>query len=119
MIVAALAIGITPVAAHHGAAAFDTVHLSTFQATVSAFDWKNPHALLHFDVTGDDGRTTAWTAETAGLVILIRAGWTRHTVKPGDRVTISGHRAINGSPTMLLKRLVLPTDQEMTSIVPR
>jgi hypothetical protein len=108
----------SPAAAHHGAAAYDTGHLTTMSATVAALDWKNPHALLHFDVADDNGRVTTWTAETAGLVILIRAGWTREAVKPGDRVIVSGHRAANGSNTMLLKRLVLSTGRELTSIIP-
>jgi hypothetical protein len=107
-----------PAGAHHGAAAYDMDRISTMPATVTALDWRNPHALLLFDVPDDDGRATAWTAETAGLVILIRAGWTRDVVKAGDRVMVAGHPAMNGSHTMLLKRLVLPSGRELTSIVP-
>ena len=29
-------------------------------------------------------------------------GWTKNTLKPGDRITILGARAINGAPDMLL-----------------
>lgn len=108
----------SPVGAHHGAAAYDMNRLSTISGLVTAFDWRNPHALLHFEVTNDDGSSTAWTAETAGLVILIRAGWTRDVIKTGDRILVAGHPALNGSDTMLLKRLVLPTGRELTSIVP-
>jgi hydrogenase maturation factor len=104
--------------AHHGAAAFDTQEITTLSATVTELDWRSPHALIHFEVTDARGIVTAWTAETAGLVILIRAGWTRDVVKPGDRVIIAGHRAANGTSTMLLKRLVLPGGRELTSIIP-
>jgi hypothetical protein len=104
--------------AHHGAAAYDTNELTTLTATVTTLDWRNPHALIHFEVTDAHGAVIAWTAETAGLVILIRAGWARDIVKPGDRVVIVGHRAANGSSTMLLKRLVLPDGRELTSIIP-
>ena len=106
------------VGAHHGAAAYALNEVTTLTATVTALEWKNPHALIHFEVTDAQGAVTRWTAETAGLVILIRAGWTRDVVKPGDRVAISGHRAANGSSTMLLKRLVLPDGRELSSIIP-
>lgn len=112
------AVAATSAAEHHGAAAYDMDRVATMSATVTALDWRNPHALLHFDVTNEDGRTTAWTAETAGLVILIRSGWTRNVVNAGDRIIIAGHPAMNGSRTMLLKRLVLSTGRELTSIVP-
>ena len=37
---------------------------------------EKPPRVIHFEVTDAHGIVTAWTAETAGLVILIRAGWT-------------------------------------------
>ena len=104
--------------AHHGAAAYETETLTTFAGTVKAFDWRNPHALLHFDVTDETGTTKSWTAETAGLIILVRAGWGRDSLKAGDRVSVIGRRATNGSHTMLLQRVVLPSGQELTSFVP-
>lgn len=107
-----------PAAAHHGAAAFDTGHLTQMPAVVTELDWRNPHALLRFEVTDERGASSTWTAETAGLVILLRAGWTRDVVRPGDQVMVFGHRAVNGSHTMLLKRLVLPSGRELTSIIP-
>jgi hypothetical protein len=38
---------------------------------------------------------------------------------PGARVTISGHPARNGSPTMILERIVLPDGRTLTNFVPR
>ena len=105
--------------AHHGAAAYDQARRVALTATVTAFDWRNPHALLHFVAPGPDGAPVEWTAETAGLVILQRAGWTRHSLEPGDRVTIDGFPARNGSATMILQRVVLPDGRELTNFVPR
>ena len=110
--------GADALGAHHGAAAYELQTLTTFAATVKAFDWRNPHALLHFDVTDETGTTASWTAETAGLIILVRAGWGRDVLKPGDRISVIGRRATNGSHTMLLQRVVLPSGQELTSFVP-
>lgn len=110
--------GSAPAQAHHGAAGYDATDLTTLVGTVTAFEWKNPHALLHVDVTDDRGGVTPWTAETAGLVILVRAGWHREVLKPGDRITVIGRRARNGTPTMILQRLTLPSGDELNSFLP-
>lgn len=104
--------------AHHGAAAYEVQSMTTVSATVTDFEWRNPHALLHFDVTDDRGTVASWTAETAGLVILVRAGWQRHVLKAGDRITAVGRRATNGTNAMLLQRVVLSTGQTLNSFVP-
>jgi hypothetical protein len=116
--IAGLLTGSESLVAHHGAAAYELQTLTTFTATVRAFDWRNPHALLHFDVTDEKGAIANWTAETAGLIILVRAGWGRDVLKPGDHVRVIGRRATNGSHTMLLQRVVLSSGQELTSFVP-
>ena len=107
--------------AHHGAAAYEaplTTPLTTLTATVTGFDWRNPHALIHFDVTDDTGAIAAWTAETAGLVILVRAGWHREVLKPGDRITVVGRRALNGTHAMLLQRLTFSDGRTLNSFIP-
>jgi len=103
--------------AHHGAAAY-AAPITTLTATVTAFDWRNPHALIHFDVTDQTGAVASWTAETAGLVILVRAGWHRDVLKPGDRVTVAGRPAINGIHAMLLQRLTFADGRTLTSLIP-
>jgi hypothetical protein len=108
-----------PLRAHHGAAAYDLGTPTTLEATVTAFDWRNPHALVHLTVTGKDGTAASWTAETAGLIILHRAGWTRNSLKPGDRVTVVGFAAKNGSGSMILQRIVFADGRELTTFVPR
>ena len=103
-----------PLRAHHGAAAYDLAGATTLSATIVEFHWANPHALITFTVDGE-----RWTAETAGPVILTRAGWTKASLKPGDRVTIIGQPAKNGSRTMLLQRVRFADGRELTSFVPR
>jgi Family of unknown function (DUF6152) len=105
--------------AHHGAAAFDLAQSTTLRATVTEFHWANPHALITFSAAAADGRGEEWTAETAGPVILVRAGWTKTTLKVGDQVTIIGQPAKNGSRTMLLQRVIFADGRELTSFIPR
>jgi hypothetical protein len=103
-----------PLGAHHGAAAYELGTPTTLEATVTAFDWRNPHALIHFTANGAE-----WTAETAGLIILNRAGWTRNSLEPGDRVTVTGFAAKNGSPSMILQRVAFADGRELTTFVPK
>jgi Family of unknown function (DUF6152) len=118
--VALLALAASPRAgAHHGGAAYDLTRTITLEATIVRFDWANPHALISFTAPGATGGAAAWTAETAGPVILTRAGWTRSTLKPGDRVTVAGQPARNGSKTMLLQRVVFADGRTLTSFIPR
>jgi hypothetical protein len=107
------------VSAHHGAAAYDLATTSTFEAVATSFKWINPHALLEFDVRDEHGAVAHWTAETAGLTILVRAGWSKTVIAPGQRITISGHPAHNGTPTMILDRVVLADGRLLTNFVPR
>jgi hypothetical protein len=105
--------------AHHGAAAFDLAGSTTLNATVTRFHWANPHALITFRAAVAKGGSEEWTAETAGPVILVRAGWTKTTLKGGDQVTIVGQPAKNGSRTMLLQRVIFADGRELTSFIPR
>jgi hypothetical protein len=105
--------------AHHGAAAYDQAESRTLDAVVTAFKWTNPHALIEFDARDSAGQVQHWTAETAGLTILVRAGWSKTVLDSGSRVTITGHPARNGSPTMILERVVLPDGRVLNNFVPR
>jgi hypothetical protein len=114
----ALCVATTSLVAHHGAAAYALEEPITLSATITKFDWRSPHALISFDAAGDDGAVEHWVAETAGLVILVRAGWDRHALEPGDQATIVGFRAANGTPTMLLRRLVLSDGTALNNFIP-
>ena len=105
--------------AHHGAAAYDMGTTRTLEATIVDFRWINPHALIEFEAASEDGSVRRWTAETAGLTILLRAGWTKSTLTSGMQVTIVGHPARNGSATMILDRVVRSDGRVLSNFVPR
>ena len=104
--------------AHHGAAAYDRAARIEIGGIVQRFAWINPHALIELNVTNSAGHTEQWTAETAGLVILARAGWSRQALAPGDRCKLIGIPARNGSRTLILERLVLSDGRVLTNFIP-
>ena len=92
-----------PVLAHHGTSAFDMVNLTTVKGTVTKFEFMNPHALIYVDVAGNKGDVEHWVAEESSNNHLSRSGWDKNTLKPGDQVTIAGHRARNGARVLELQ----------------
>lgn len=116
-----LAIGNTPLSlhAHHGAAAYDLSDSRELRGTVAAFHWINPHGLIEVDAREENGRTRRWTAETAGLTILVRAGWSKTALAPGMSITMVGHPARNGEPAMILERVVFDDGRVLGNFVPK
>jgi hypothetical protein len=104
---ALLLIGI-PLWAHHGNAAYDDKNPITIKGTVTEFAWVNPHVQIYLDVKDDKGKVAHWSVETYSPGKLVRAGWTKESVKVGDQVSINLIPARNGSPVGFLHKLVLP-----------
>jgi len=103
-----------PVLAHHGRATYDETKLTTIMGTVSAFQFSNPHAQLFLDVKDDKGKIEKWVGEGTSPNMLIREGWDHTTIKPGDKITATGHPARNGTYSMRVEKVVLPDGRELT-----
>ena len=112
-IMAVLAIGARPALAHHGGAAFDQTKQQTLQGTVTMLDFVNPHVVVWFDVANPDGTTTKWSGWLTAPNKLQRAGWTKHTLNPGDKVTITGNQQKNGSPVLQSRTVAGPDGKNL------
>lgn len=87
-----------PAYVHHSGAMFDRAKETRITGTVTEFQWTNPHASFKVDVLGPDGKTDTWSIEMNGPNNLIRAGWKRTTIKPGDKVTVTINPLRDGRP---------------------
>lgn len=93
---------VPPAAAHHGwnwAEAEET----TLDATITAISLAPPHPEL--TVTDADGRE--WTIELGNPRRTSDAGFAEGTAAIGDRVTVLGNRALDGSAVMKAVRITL------------
>ena len=102
-----------PASAHHGRGSYDGTKVITLKATVTQFEWKNPHCALHFDSTDDKGNIQNWNLETEPPLTLTERGWTRNSLNPGDIVTVDFYAAKDGTKTGVLDRVVLADGKEL------
>lgn len=99
-----LLVGSGALAHHPFDAEYDRSKPVTVTGTVESLEWTNPHASMH--VKGRDMRRRGsatdvdWTIELGGPDELTRAGWTQQMFKPGDKVTVQGWMARDGSMKM-------------------
>jgi hypothetical protein len=89
VILAAMVGAASPVLAHHSFAMYEPTKTLTFKGTVKAFQWTNPHVVIWVLVQPEDGGAAQeWSFETTSPGVLTRAGWTRQSLKAGDRVSV-------------------------------
>lgn len=98
-----------PAAAHHSfPAQYDADKPITLTGAVTNVEWMNPHILFYVDVKDDEtDEVVNWTFEMGSPNTLLRLGWTRDSLKPGDVVTVEGSLARDGSPLVNARSVVM------------
>src|SRR4029453_14281362 len=86
-------------AAHHSfGAEYDVNKPVTITGVPTEIDWGGPPPFFFVDATGQDGKVANWKFEGSPPTVLARLGWKKdQTMKPGDRITVTGWGARGGS----------------------
>jgi hypothetical protein len=96
-----------PVFAHHSfTSVFDQNKPITLKGVVTKIEWMNPHAYVYIDAKDEKGNVVNWGCESGPPGMLMRNGWRRDTVKPGDELTVEGYRAKDGSNLMNARQIL-------------
>jgi hypothetical protein len=92
-----LAAAVSAYAHHSFAAEFDANKPVNLTGAVTKVEWQNPHVWFYVDVKDASGKVVNWGIEMGSPNGLMRAGWERNVMKPGDVVTVEGSRAKDDS----------------------
>lgn len=98
-----------PAVGHHSRAGIDENSTITVEGVVTDFYWGNPHSWLQLEVVNDQGETEVWNFEMMPPAYLPRdQGWTRYTLREGDRVKVTANPFFDGSPGGIFQSVTLP-----------
>lgn len=104
-----LVVSAVPALAHHSfAAEYDTTKPVKVTGVVTKMEWMNPHARFYVDVKDADGKVSTWNFELGAIPVLLKQGWRKNALKPGDTVTVEGNRAKDESHTAAARVVLLP-----------
>jgi hypothetical protein len=95
----------SPAHSHHSNVAYEVTKVITVTGVVKDFQWVNPHTWLHLTVDDGKGGKVEWAAEGRAPGVLLRAGWTRSSLKGGETVTVDMSPAKNGTFTAIIARV--------------
>lgn len=114
-VVAVLALVTVPAAfAHHSFAVhFVSDRVITVKGVVTSFKFTNPHGIVEFNVTKEDGSVEAWRAETNSPNALRRRGWSKDSIKVGEAVEIIGFPTRDGKPYVRISKLTFADGREL------
>jgi hypothetical protein len=100
------------VLAHHSfTAEYDSGQKVEIQGVVTQFVWRNPHSFMMIDVTDKDGTTKSWTLEWGSVSQLQQYSITRTSLRPGDKIIVTGQAARDSAaPRVLIETVKRPAD---------
>jgi hypothetical protein len=98
-----------PALAHHSfPAQYDADKPVTLTGTITNVEWTNPHIFIYIDVENEEsGTAESWALELGGPNTLLRLGWKRDSIAPGDVIIVEGSRARDGSNLANAKSIVM------------
>jgi hypothetical protein len=99
-----------PADAHHAFNMYDGTAVA-LTGTVKTWVWKNPHAMIDLETTKADGTTQVWKVELSAPNIIGRRGWSKDSLKVGDKIPVTIHPMKDGSMYGLLMTVTRPDGQ--------
>lgn len=106
LVLAALMLGSAPALAHHSFAVhYVPDKIISVSGVVTKFRFANPHGVIFFAVTDENGEEVEWKGETNSPNMLRRRGWARDSLQPGDEITVEGYPSRDGSPMLRVAKV--------------
>ncbi len=104
-----------PAWVHHSGAMFDRNKQIEIEGAIKEFNWTNPHSSFKVDVANPAGKLETWAIEMNSPNNLVREGWKRTTLKPGDKVKVTINPLRDGKPGGWYVAIVLPDGKTLST----
>ncbi len=105
--------------AHHSTAMFEWGKETALSGTVKEYQWTQPHTFLWVIVDRGQGKMQEWGLEGMSPSWLGRRGWNRHTLSPGDKVSIVYYPLKDHRPGGFYVRIKLPNGRTIDALPQR
>jgi hypothetical protein len=95
---------------HHALSEYDETRVTTIDGTLSEIRIKNPHSTLTIQ-HGVDAKADQWTLEWLAALVLRHEGVENTTLRPGDRIIVTGNPSRDPNAHRLwLRTITRPSD---------
>lgn len=103
-----------PLLGHHSfSAEFDDKRPLKLQGTVTEWEMINPHSWIHLDVKNPDGTVTNWMIEGGSPNVLLRFGFTTHSLEVGTEIVVEGYQAKDKTNRAVGAKLTMPDGRRL------
>jgi hypothetical protein len=109
-VVTCVLLGTAPEAHHSIAGVYDDTQRKTIEGVVAQVRFINPHPFVVATVTDDHGGAEPWRLEMDNRYELVAVGFSADTLKPGDRIVVTGSLARREARSLYIRRLDRPSD---------
>ena len=110
-VVVSAALGGIATHAHHAiSGVYDSSRPATIHGVVTQFRFVNPHPFVMMTVQSAAGAAQSWTLEMDNRSELADIGVTNDTLKPGDRIVVTGSLGRSQTQSLYIRKLERPAD---------
>jgi hypothetical protein len=104
-----------PLRAHHSILPFDLSHPVEIHGSVLSFEWRNPHVRITINDT-EKREDVVWRIEADSPRSLESLGWSKASLATGQRISVVGAPARDGSPAILCESVVLDGGSKLSCL---
>ena len=100
-----LTLALSQAAVAHHSTTYYSLEPKELKGTVVEFRWRNPHAVVVWDVKDENGKTVRWAGELSSVTTLMGDGLTKDSLKQGDEIIFNVRPSKAGTPAAVIQSM--------------